>query len=252
MDESTTQSRRNRLLELLAPQDFNRLRAHLHPTTFEYKLALTEADKPIRFVYFPVSGVVSLVNVMADGSAAEVGTIGNEGLVGLPVVLGDKCGQTNVYVQVPGSGLRVPAQIVAEAMDASSTMRRIVLRYAHVMFNQVAQSAACMHFHSIQQRCCRWLLMTHDRVQSDEFLLTHEFLGMMLGARRSGVTIAAKKLKDQKLIKYQRGHVTILDRAALEQRTCECYAVNKRAFDEFLGPPRGVEQGRAEHLKRQA
>jgi CRP-like cAMP-binding protein len=246
MDESATQSRKNRLLELLSPQDFDRLRGHLHSMTFNYKMALSESQKPISFVYFPVSGVVSLVNVMADGSAAEVGTIGNEGLVGLPIVFGDNTGPTTIYVQVPGFGLRLPADVFRHALDDSPTLRAVMLRYAHAMFDQIAQSAACNHFHTIEQRCCRWLLMTHDRVQSDQFLLTHEFLGMMLGARRSGVTVVAGKLKQRKLIEYQRGHVTVLDRQGLEKRSCECYRVNKQEFDRLLGPPHGLEQSPAE------
>jgi hypothetical protein len=120
---------------------------------------------------------------MANGSAAEVGTIGNEGIVGLPVIFGDRHAPTSAYIQVPGSGLRLQAEVLSSEIDRSSTMRRGLLHYAHAFFNQVAQSAACNHFHSVEQRCCRWLLMTHDRVQSERFLLTQEFLGMMLGVR---------------------------------------------------------------------
>lgn len=243
MDEHTarpTQSRRNRLLELLPQEDFDRLQARFHRVTFEYKLPLYEAHKPIDFVYFPTSGVISLVSTMTDGSAAEVGTIGNEGVVGLPIILGDRFGPTNVYVQVPGAGLRLEAGFFRQAAEHSGAMRTVMLRYAHALFNQVAQTAACTHFHSIEQRCCRWLLMTHDRVQSEQFLLTQEFLGMMLGVQRTSVTLVANQLKEQKLIDYHRGHVTILDRTGLEKNSCECYAVSKREFDRLLGPPTGV------------
>jgi CRP-like cAMP-binding protein len=239
---SSSQSLRNRLLGLLSEEDLALLRPHLQHVTFDYKLALCEADKPIAYVYFPTSGVVSMVNTMADGSAAEVGTIGNEGLVGLPIILGNDSGPTNVYVQVPGAGLRLRSELIKDALERSSTLRRVMLRYADAIFNQVAQMAACNHFHSIEQRCCRWLLMTHDRVQSEKFLLTQEFLGMMLGARRSSVTLAASELKARKLIAYHRGHVTILDRAGLEKSSCECYLVSRRAFDRLLGPPQGAAQ----------
>lgn len=233
------QSPRNRLLELLPAQDFEQLRPHLEEIEFPYKMPLYEAHEPIRYVYFPVQGVASLVNTMSDGASAEIGTIGNEGVVGAPTILGDRTAPTNVYVQVPGAGLRMEARILSEAMDRSRDTRVIMLRYIHAFFNQVAQSAACNHFHSIDKRCCRWLLMTHDRVQSDDFLLTQEFLAMMLGARRSSVTDAARALKLKRLINYSRGHVTILDRAGIERGACECYGVSKEEYDRLLGPTEG-------------
>jgi CRP-like cAMP-binding protein len=238
MDEPT-QSYRNRLLQLLPRPDFDVLHPHLEAITLEYRQPLFEANQPLRSVYFPVTGVASLVNTMADGSAAEVGTIGNEGIVGLPILLGDELTPMSAYVQVPGTGLRLRADILRSALQHSAGTRTVMQHYAHAFFNQVAQSAACNHFHSIEQRCCRWLLMTHDRVQSDQFLLTQEFLGMMLGVQRSGVTLAARKLKVDGLIDYRRGQVTVLNRKKLESRTCECYAVSKREFDRLLGVPTG-------------
>jgi CRP-like cAMP-binding protein len=241
--DGSVQSYRNRLLELLDPKDLDRLRPHLKPATFDYRQSLYEVNSPITSVYFPIDGVASLVNTMANGSAAEVGTIGNEGIVGLPVIFGDRLAPTSAYIQVPGSGLRLQADVLNIEIDRSSTMRRVMLHYAHAFFNQVAQSAACSHFHSIEQRCCRWLLMTHDRVQSDQFLLTQEFLGMMLGVRRSSVTAAASILKRQKMIEYNRGRVTILNRTRLENHACECYAVSKQEFDRLLGYPLGSQRG---------
>jgi CRP-like cAMP-binding protein len=238
------QSQRNRLLELLPANDFDRLRPHLDPVPLDYKLELYGAGKPIAFVYFPVTGVASIINTMKDGSAAEVGTVGNEGMVGLPVILGDTVAPSEAYVQVPGTAMRMPASLFREALEGSSTMRAVMLRYVHALFNQIAQTAACNAFHDVEQRCCRWLLMTHDRVQSDRFILTQEFLGMMLGVRRTSITLAALQLKQNKLINYVRGHVTILDRAALEQHTCECYQVSRREFDRLLGPPHGLPAGR--------
>jgi CRP-like cAMP-binding protein len=241
--DGSVQSYRNRLLELLDPKDFDRLRPHLKPTVFDYRQSLYGANAPVSFVYFPIDGVASLVNTMADGSAAEVGTIGNEGIVGLPVIFGDRHAPTSAYIQVPGSGLRLQADVLGSEMNRSSTMRRIMLRYAHAFFNQVAQSAACNHFHSVEQRCCRWLLMTHDRVQAERFLLTQEFLGMMLGVRRTSVTAVASILKRQKLIEYRRGQVTVLNRPGIEKRACECYAVSKQEFDRLLGSPLGSHRG---------
>jgi CRP-like cAMP-binding protein len=225
----------NRLLGLLSPSDYERLLPHLHRIPLEYRQSLYRANKPIGFVYFIETGVGSLVNTMANGDAAEVGTVGNEGMVGLPLVWGDDRAPTSVYVQVPGVGLRMKSALFARELARSASMRAVMLRYGHAFFNQVAQSAACNHFHSIQQRCCRWMLMTHDRMQSDQFLLTQEFLAMMLGVQRTGVSAAAGGLQRAGLIRYQRGNVTIVDRRGLERRSCECYRVSKKEFDRLLG-----------------
>lgn len=225
----------NRLLALLREGDRRRLHRHLEPVVLEYRHVLYDASEPIEFVHFIESGVGSLVLTMANGQAAEVGTIGNEGCVGLPVLLGDDRGPTSVYVQVPGMGLRMKAETFREELERSAPMCATMLRYAHAFFNQVALSAACAALHSLEQRCCRWLLMTHDRMRSDEFLLTQEFLAMMLGVRRAGVSVAASGLQRDGLIRYKRGNVTMIDRPGLEQRSCECYGVSKREFDRLLG-----------------
>jgi CRP-like cAMP-binding protein len=225
----------NRLLGLLLRRDCARLQPYLQPVQLKYRQSLYRANKPIEFVYFIETGVGSLVNTMANGDAAEVGTIGNEGVVGLPLLLGDDGAPTSVYVQVPGAGLRMKAVLFKKELERSASMRAVMLRYAHAVFNQVAQSAACNHFHTLEQRCCRWLLMTHDRMHSDEFLLTQEFLAMMLGVQRTGVTAAAGALQRAGLIRYRRGAVTVLDRRGLQARSCECYGVSKREFDRLLG-----------------
>jgi CRP-like cAMP-binding protein len=225
----------NRLLGLLPRKDYERLRPHLHRIPLEYRQSLYEANELIEFVYFIETGVGSLVNTMSNGQAAEVGTIGNEGVVGLPILLGDDRAPTSVYVQVPGIGLAMKAGLFEKEMMRSATTRMVMLRYAHAFFNQVAQSAACNHFHSLRQRCCRWMLMTHDRMQADEFLLTQEFLAMMLGVQRTGVTAAAGALQREGLIRYKRGQVTILDRRGLQKGSCECYGRSKAEFDRLLG-----------------
>ena len=227
--------RANRLLGLLLSTDYERLRPHLKRIPLAYRESLYRAHKPIGFVYFIETGVGSLVNTMANGEAAEVGTIGNEGLVGLPLLLGDESAPTSVYVQVPGAGLRMKATLFKKELERSASMRKVMLRYAHAFFNQVAQSAACNQFHTLEQRCCRWLLMTHDRMESDKFLLTQEFLAMMLGVQRTGVPAAAGALQRADLIRYKRGNVTIIDRRGLERRSCECYKVSKMEFDRLLG-----------------
>jgi CRP-like cAMP-binding protein len=235
MDVRTNSRPTNRLLGLLTPEDHDRLRPHLHPVVLEYKQPLYQAGVTIEFAWFIASGVGSLVNTMANGDAAEVGTIGNEGMVGLPLILGDHRAPTDVYVQVPGAGLRMTAASFSRELAQSETMRNVMLRYTHAFFNQVAQSAACNQLHSLRQRCCRWLLMTHDRMQSDEFLLTQEFLAMMLGVQRTGVTAAAGALQRSGIITYKRGNVTIIDRAGLERQSCECYGISRMEFDRLLG-----------------
>src|SRR5712691_2255483 len=238
----------NRLLVHLPLEDQERLSRFLEPVVLEYKRPLYDADERIEFVHFIESGVGSLVCAMANGRAAEVGTVGNEGFAGLPVLLGDDRAPSSMYIQVPGRGLRMTARIFREQLEQSQPMRAAMLRYTHVFFNQVAQTAACAHFHSLEQRCCRWLLMTHDRVlPSDTVLLAHEFLAMMLGVRRAGVSVAAGVLQRAGLIRYHRGRVTILDRQGLEDCACECYAAAKAEFNGLLGSagPRDRNSGRS-------
>jgi CRP-like cAMP-binding protein len=181
---------------------------------------------------------------MRNGDSAEVGTIGNEGMVGLLVIFGDSQAPTSVYIQVAGQGLRMSAKTFWQELQRSLSLRTAMLHYAHAFFNQVAQSAACNTFHLLEQRCCRWLLMTHDRMQTDEFPLTQEFLAMMLGVQRPGVTLAAGKLQQAGLIHYTRGKVKILDHAGLVKRSCECYAESKREFDQLLRTATSENGGR--------
>ncbi|MGZ5810288.1 MAG: Crp/Fnr family transcriptional regulator [Rhizomicrobium sp.] len=227
--------RTNRLLTLLNNVDYERLRPHLSSVDFEYRMMLYEASVPIEFVYFPVEGVASLVLTMENGASAEVGTIGSEGFVGIPICLGDHAAPSTVYVQVPGTALRLDARVFRAELERSPAMNLIMLRYVHAFFNQVAQSAACAHLHGLEQRCCRWLLMTRDRMPSDDFLLTQEFLGMMLGVQRPSVSLTMSKLQSAGLIRYSRGRVTILDHKGLLDRACECYEISKGEFDRLLG-----------------
>ena len=213
----------NRLLGRLSAKDYRRLHPHLERISLTVRQTLYKAGQSLGFVHFIETGVASLVNTMANGEEAEVGTIGNEGMVGLPLLLGDDRGPTSVYVQVPGYGLRMTAARFRQELASSASLRTVMLRYAHVLFNHVTQSAACNQFHSLQQRCCRWMLMTQDRMQADEFFLTQETLAKMLGVQRTGVSATAAALQRGGLIGYHRGVVNILDRAGLRRRACECY-----------------------------
>jgi CRP-like cAMP-binding protein len=239
-DESKSKSLRrhgNRLLAQIPVEDYERLRPHLKPVPLDYRAVLYKPQKAIEFVHFIESGVGSLVHVMKNGSAAEVGTIGNEGIVGLPVVFGARAALSGVYMQVPGAGLRMSARIFNEQMNLSEPLRKSILRYANAFFNKVAQSAACAYFHPLEMRCCRWLMMTRDRMPSDEFLLTQEFLAMMLGVRRPSVSTTMASLQRKGLLRYNRGNVTVLDRKGLQAAACECYKATKAEFDLLLGAP---------------
>ena len=164
--------RTNRLLSLLSDNDYERLRPHLSQVILEYRKSLYEASRPIEHVYFPVDGVASLVITTAEGASAEVGTIGSEGMVGLPICFGDRDAPSAVYVQVPGTALVMDSRAFRGELERSPSLNLMMLRYAHAFFNQVAQSAACAHLHRVEQRCCRWLLMTRDRMPEGDFLLT--------------------------------------------------------------------------------
>ena len=251
MPKDAVQTPQNRLLASLSPANYALLSGALEPVALPYRTSLYRARAPIKHITFLESGVASLVNTMKNGSASEVGTIGNEGLVGLPVLLGDDRAPTSVYMQVAGAGLRITSKHFCDVLLQSVSIRTAMLHYAHAFFNQVSQSAACATFHGLEQRCCRWILMTHDRMQCDDFTLTQEFLAMMLGVRRAGVTVAAGALKRAGLLRYTRGKVTILDRRGLELRACECYSVTTKEFDRLLGPAaamagiQGTHKGRA-------
>lgn len=234
----------NRLLASLPSEVYTQLQPHLIPIELPYRCSIYEAGRPIESVVFLETGVASLVNIMKNGQAAEVGTIGNEGIVGIPVVFGDSTAPTNVYMQVAGHGLKMEASIFREVMGTSEHLRQSMLHYSHAFFNQVAQSAACNLFHPIEKRCCRWLLITRDRMHSNDFPLTQEFLAMMLGVQRTGVTRAAAKLQRAGLIHYTRGHVKILDPLRLESHTCECYGVTREDFDRLLGRAESASKGK--------
>jgi len=231
-----TSSIRNRLLQGLGRQDAAVLQSALQHTPLEYNKVLYEAGHPIEFVYFPLTGVISMVKSMADGNATEVGTVGNEGLVGLPVLVGERAMGTTVHVQIPGEGLRMPARVFREAVSSSPALLNLLQRYGLALFNQVTQVAACNRFHDVEQRTARWLLMVQDRMPGDSFALTHEVLSLMLGVRRSSVTVAAGRLSSAGLIEYRRGQVTITNRAGLQQRSCECYRAIWDEYDRAMKP----------------
>ena len=225
----------NTLLRAL-PEDARALiMPELEYVKLELKDVLQRPGRPIDHVYFPHNGVCSATSTMVDGETVELATIGREGMVGVPLVLDDDRVAHAVFVQVPGEADRLPAAAFLRLQDRLPEMRRLMLRYTLAFVTQVAQGAACNRVHPIEQRCARWLLMTHDRVDGDTFLLTQEFLGQMLGVSRPSVSIAAAMLQKAGLISYVRGQVTVHDRAQLETASCECYRVITDEFGRLLG-----------------
>jgi CRP-like cAMP-binding protein len=226
---------KNRLLAALPRDEYGRLRPHLEKVPLPLKDILYEANGPIPHVFFPLNGVVSLVIIMDGGFILEVGTIGNEGMVGTPVFLGSDSSPTRAISQVPGEALRMETKSFQKEMERGGRLFGLVQRYTQAMINQISQSTVCNHRHSVEKRMCRWLLMSHDRVGTDEFQLTQEFLAQMLGVRRPTVTAVAGTLQKAGLISYRRGRLTVLDRKRLEATSCECYEVVAKELDRLLG-----------------
>jgi len=229
---------RNRLLASLPPAEFERLAAFLTPVTLSLKQFLIEADERIGAAYFVETGIVSYLYYLEGGEALEVGLIGSEGMVGLPLILGVDRAPVGAMVQLNGTALRINPAALVQTFNASGALRTRLLRYMQAFHIQVSQTAVCNGSHTLEQRLTRWLLMVHDRADGDQFTMTHEFMSIMLGVRRSGVTIAASALKRAGLIHYMNGHITILNRPGLEAAACECYGNVQRQFEHLL-PARG-------------
>lgn len=225
----------NRLLRALEERERTRIIDAGERVRLSQKEVLLEPDQPHTHVYFPADAVISLLTTFRDGGAVEVGTVGCEGMVGLPVYLGTGAMPVLTMAQIPGDVLRVPAGSFARLLEELPRIRIVLDRYTQAFLSQVFQAAACHGHHDIEARCARWLLMTHDRVGSRQFALTHELLAYMLGVRRAGVTEAAGALQQAGVIRYNRGRVEVIDRAGLEAASCECYGVIRRVYEELLG-----------------
>jgi CRP-like cAMP-binding protein len=215
----------NSLLQSLPPADRRRLLARLKPVSLAFGDVLYEPGAVIANVYFPVDSLISLLTVVDGRAALEVGMIGHEGLLGIPITMGAKRSPVRALVQGGGMALKMPSSLFLKEFEARRPLRNQVYGFAHALMLQIAQSAACNRFHTVDSRLARWLLMTRDRVGSAEFALTHQFLGHMLGTRREGVTQAANELQQRRLIEYGRGRLTILDESGLEAAACTCYEV---------------------------
>lgn len=233
----------NRLLRLLPASSYERLAPDLERVELASRQKLWDSNEPIRSVYFPRTCVLSLLIVFEEDGPVESATIGREGMGGVTVALGAEATTATAIAQIPGDAVRIPASVFRAALAQDSALSSVILRYAHVLYEQTSQSVACNRRHSMEQRCARWLLMTHDRVGADEFPLTQEFLAFMLGVRRATVTVAQGMLQHAGLIRYTRGSVAVVDRPKLEGAACECYRAVRELSDRLLSAGPGTVAG---------
>ena len=225
----------NYLITSLPQEGFDALHPYLQRVDLSLRATLHKSGELISAVFFPEQGYVSMLAALEDGDSSEVGLIGYEGMVGVPVILGTDRSPVEAFVQGEGTALRLDAAVLRQAMDENRPLRALLLRYAMAFSMQVTMTAACNSRHLIEQRLARWLLMAHDRFVGDEFPMTHEFMSLMLGVRRAGVTVAAGSLQRAGYIHYEQGRIRIADRPGLESAACECYGIVKREFDRLLG-----------------
>ena len=227
--------RTNYLLGSLKDGDLERMIPKLSVVDFELGAVLYEAGDKMEYAYFPTTAIVSLLYIMQSGSTAEIGVIGNDGIVGLSLLLGGETTTNRAVVQSAGSALKIRAADLKAEFKLGNEMHDLMLRYTQALMTQISQTAVCTRLHPIDQQLCRWLLLSHDRIHADKLVMTHDLISNMLGVRREGITLAAQKLAARKLIRNRRGTMTVIDRDGLEDAACECYGVVKTEYDRILG-----------------
>lgn len=232
---STPDPRQNQLLAALPESDWKRWQPQLEWVDMPLGKVLYESGGKLSHVYFPTSAIVSLLYVMENGASAEIAVVGNEGIVGISLFMGGESTPSRAVVQSAGKGLRMRGQVIKDEFNRDPVLH-LLLRYTQALITQMAQTAVCNRHHSLDQQLCRWLLLSLDRLTGNDLVMTQELIANMLGVRREGVTESATKLQKAGLIRYARGHIKVLDRAGLEARTCECYAVVKKEYDRLLPP----------------
>ncbi|HXH01320.1 MAG TPA: Crp/Fnr family transcriptional regulator [Xanthomonadaceae bacterium] len=231
---SNTGPLQNQLLAAMPEVAWSRWLKHMEPVDLSLGRVLYEPGKELAHIYFPTTAIVSLLYVMEDGDSAQIALVGYEGLVGISLFMGGASTPSRAVVQCAGEGYRLKADVLMEEFNRAGPVLHLLLRYTQALLTQMGQTAVCNRHHSVDQQLCRWLLLSLDRLRSSEVVMTQELIANMLGVRREGVTEAAGKLHKAGLIRYQRGHICVLDRPGIEQRTCECYAVVKKEYDRLL------------------
>ena len=226
--------RQNSLLSVLPVTEYERLAPNLELVTLPLGMVVSEADGRSDYVYFPTTAIVSLLYILENGATAEIAVVGYEGIVGIALFMGGETMPNRAVVQSAGFAYRLPEQALQKEFKKAGALQHLLLRYTLALISQMAQTAVCNRHHTIDQQLCRWLLISLDRLPSNELTMTQELIANMLGVRREGVTEAAGKLQDAGLIHYNRGRITVLDRPGLERRVCECYAVVRTEFERLL------------------
>lgn len=224
----------NRLLAALPREEYEHLWPQLQQVSFALGEVVYEFGGQLDYVYFPTTSIVSLLYTMENGSSAEMGLTGNDGVVGIALFMGGGTMPNRAVVQSAGDAIRMKARLLQDEFARGGQFQQLLLRYTQALITQISQTAVCNRLHSVEQQLCRWLLLSHDRVKADELIMTQELIADMLGVRREGVTVAAGRLQDAGAISYVRGHIKILDRQKLEETVCECYRVVKNEFDRLL------------------
>ena len=225
----------NRLLAALPLEEYQKLAPQLESVSFSLGEIVYEFGGHLDYVFFPTTSIISLLYTMENGTSAEMGLTGNDGVVGIALFMGGGTMPNRAVVQSGGLAIRMKAKVLQSEFARGGKFQRLLLRYTQALITQISQTAVCNRLHSVEQQLCRWLLLSHDRVQADELIMTQELIADMLGVRREGVTVAAGRLQDAGAISYVRGHIKILDRKGLEETVCECYKVVRDEFDRLLG-----------------
>ncbi|MEP6788631.1 MAG: Crp/Fnr family transcriptional regulator [Acidobacteriota bacterium] len=226
---------KNHLLADLPDNESKRIFGHLEEVSLRLGQVLYESGDHLHYAYFPTTAIISLLYVMENGATAEIGVVGNEGLLGVPLVLGGETTPNRAVIQSAGLALRMRSKDLKAEFELGGVFHSLLLRYTQALLTQISQTAVCNRLHTLEQQLCRWLLLSHDRLDSDKLVMTHDLISNMLGVRREGVTLAAVKLVKQHLIKNLRGTITVLDRQGLEDRVCECYEVVNIEYDRLMG-----------------
>jgi CRP-like cAMP-binding protein len=225
----------NHLLGMLPQEELERILPNLEHVSFSLGEVLYESGGRMDYVYFPTTAIISLLYMMENGSSAEMGMAGNEGLVGIALYMGGDTVPNRAVVQSAGHAVRMSAAVLQREFKLGGQFQRVLLRYTQALLTQMSQTAVCNRLHTVEQQLCRWLLLSRDRLQTDELVMTQELIANMLGVRREGVTAAAGRLQENRLISYKRGRIRVLDRGGLESCVCECYQVVKDEYDRLLG-----------------
>lgn len=230
-----TEARKNFLLDSLPKVELERLISHLEPVDLPLGKVLYESGDKLDYAYFPTTSIVSLLYIMENGATAEIGVVGNDGILGIALFMGGNTTPNRAVIQSSGKALKISAKNLMAEFSLGGKFQNVLLRYTQALITQISQTAVCNRLHSVEEQLCRWLLLSHDRLDSDKLVMTHDLISNMLGVRREGVTLAAQKLVARKLIKSVRGTMTVLDRPGLEQAVCECYEVVNTEYNRLLG-----------------